>query len=79
MPIQGLAEIRRGLDLVQLMDGIFVAIVVDEEGQGCVGRIGDAGTHPMALEACVTRNGTIGCASAQSVPCSKLLLAQPPR
>ena len=36
------------------MDGIFVAIVLDEEGHSCLRR-----THPVALETCVTRNGTI--------------------
>ena len=32
MSEQRLAEIRHGLDLIQLMDGIFVAVVVGEIG-----------------------------------------------
>ena len=41
------------------MDGVFVALVVDKEGQRSLGRIGDAGAHPVTLKAGVTSDGAI--------------------
>ena len=44
------------MDLVQFMNGIFVAIIVHKEGQSSLVWISDAGTHSVTLKARVTRN-----------------------
>ena len=54
MPKEGLRQVRHGCDSVELVDGVLVTVVVDDEWQDSLWWGSNAGTDAMTLEARVT-------------------------
>ena len=51
VPKEGLHQVRHGCDSVKLMDGILIAIVVDDEWKNRLRWGGNTGAHAVTLEA----------------------------
>ena len=51
VPKEGLRQVRHGCDSVKLMDGILIAVVVDDEWKNRLRWGGNTGAHAVTLEA----------------------------